>query len=145
MFEQLFTFANPAVYFWLLMMFLPKWRVTKFLANKGVFPFYLALLYTVGIITVIINGGFAFVKDFGSAEGVIQLLSTPDFALLTWIHLLCFDQAIGHYVYQDNMQHRYVALSVQSVLLFATLLFGPFGFLCYLILKTIRKRFKKIV
>jgi hypothetical protein len=145
MFEQLFTFANPVLFFWLLMMFLPKWRVTIFLANKGVFPFYLALLYTVGIITVIINEGFGFVMEFGSAEGVIQLLSIPDFALLCWIHILCFDQAIGHYIYHDNMQHRYVSLPIQSIILFATLLFGPFGFLCYLILKTVRKQFKKIV
>lgn len=141
MFEQLFSFSNPAVYFWLLMMILPQWRVVKFLASKGVFPIYLATLYTIGLVTVIMDGGLGFVSDFGSADGVIRLMSDPQFAIICWIHILCFDQAIGHYIYQDNMKHRYIPLPLQSVILFSTLMFGPCGFLIYLISRTISKRF----
>ena len=104
---------------WVLLILLPKWRFTRFLANTAVFPIYLALLYAIGIITAIAEGGLGFVRDFGSPEGVVRLLSDPDFALLVWLHVLCFDQAVGHYVYRDNMAHRYVPLPVQSVLLFS--------------------------
>lgn len=137
MLEQLFAFASPAIICWLLMFLLPNWRVTQFLAKSAIFPLYLAALYTIGVISVIVQSGFGFVRDFGSAEGVIRLLSSSDFALLIWLHLLCFDQAIGHYVYRDNMEHRYVPMPVQSILLFLILMFGPFGFLCYLALRTI--------
>ncbi|MDF2649913.1 MAG: hypothetical protein K0Q73_5718 [Paenibacillus sp.] len=142
MYEKLFALASIATPFWLLMMLLPTWRVTRFLANSAIFPIYLAVLYAVGIIAAIGSSGFGFMQDFGSVEGVIRLMSVPDFALLVWLHILCFDQAVGHYVYRDNMEHRYVPLPVQSILLFLILMFGPLGFLCYLALRTVRKRVK---
>ncbi|MFB9760537.1 ABA4-like family protein [Ectobacillus funiculus] len=141
-YEKLFSLASIAMPFWFLLILLPTWRATRFLANIAIFPMYLAALYIVGIITAIAGSGFGFVQDFGSAEGVIRLLSKPDFALLVWLHLLCFDQMVGHYVYRDNMEHRYVPLPVQSILLFLILMFGPLGLLCYFVLRRIRKQSK---
>lgn len=142
MYEKLFSLAGIAILLWLLLILLPTWRVTKFLADIAIFPMYLAALYAIGIIMAIVGSGFGFVQDFGSAKGVIRLLSKPDFALLVWLHLLCFDQAIGHYVYRDNMEHRYVSIPMQSILLFLILMFGPLGLLCYLVLRHVRKRNK---
>ncbi|MDF2962020.1 MAG: hypothetical protein K0S39_3755 [Paenibacillus sp.] len=140
MYEQLFSLAGFAMPFWLLLFLLPAWRVTQFLANKAVFPIYLALLYSAGIIITITERGLGFMSRFSTSEGVITLLADPGFALLVWLHLLCFDQAVGHYVYMDNMKHRYVPLPVQSVLLFLILMLGPLGFLCYVALKMVTKR-----
>ncbi|MDC2866293.1 ABA4-like family protein [Bacillus sp. BP-3] len=142
MYEKLFALAGIAILLWLLLILLPTWRVTRFLAGIAIFPMYLATLYAIGIIMVIVESGFGFVQDFGSAEGVIRLLSKSDFALLVWLHLLCFDQAIGHYVYRDNMEHRYVSIPLQSILLFLILMFGPLGLLCYLVLRQVKKRNK---
>ncbi|MED0970750.1 ABA4-like family protein [Bacillus paramycoides] len=142
MYEKLFSLAGIAILLWLLLILLPMWRVTRFLADIAIFPMYLAALYAIGIIMAIVDSGFGFVQDFGSAEGVIRMLSKPDFALLVWLHLLCFDQAIGHYVYRDNMEHRYVPIPMQSIFLFLILMFGPLGLLCYLVLRQVRKRNK---
>ncbi|MCW9134114.1 ABA4-like family protein [Bacillus paramycoides] len=142
MYEKLFSLAGIAILLWLLLILLPTWRVTRFLADIAIFPVYLAALYAIGIIMAIVDSGFGFVQYFGSAEGVIRLLSKPDFALLVWLHLLCFDQAIGHYVYRDNMEHRYVSIPMQSIFLFLILMFGPLGLLCYLVLRQVRKRNK---
>jgi len=128
------------VAFWLLLMLLPGWRVTRFLADTAIFPVYLAVLYAVGMVATVAASGFGFMSDYGSAEGVARLLSDTDIALLVWIHVLCFDQAVGHYIYRDNMKHRYVPLPVQSVLLFCTLMFGPLGFLGYVGLRSLRQR-----
>ncbi|GFN33980.1 ABA4-like family protein [Paenibacillus xylaniclasticus] len=138
--DILFSMNGIAMLGWLLMIVLPKWRLTRLVANTAIFPIYLALLYTIGMITVIAEGGLGFVNDFGSSDGVVRLLSDPDFALLVWLHLLCFDQSIGLYVYRDNMVHHYVTLLVQSVLLCSILMFGPFGFLCYLVIRGLRQR-----
>jgi hypothetical protein len=140
MIGTLFSINGIAMLGWVLLILLPKWRVTRFLAGTAVFPIYLALLYALGIIIAIAEGGLGFVRDFGSPEGVVRLLSNPDFALLVWLHVLCFDQAVGHYVYRDNMAHRYVPLPVQSVLLFLVFMFGPLGFLCYLTIRVFRKK-----
>jgi hypothetical protein len=75
------------------------------------------------------------IGDFGSAEGVTRLLATPDVALIAWIHILAFDQAVGLMIYRENMRDRHVPIPVQSVLLFATLMFGPAGFLGWYLLR----------
>ncbi|SHE51229.1 protein of unknown function [Seinonella peptonophila] len=137
--NYLYTLASLAVFFWLLLILLPKWSLTKWISSKLVFPFYLATLYTIGIISVVLDSGFGFVQNFNSADGVIHLLSNPQFALLCWIHILCFDQVIGHYIYQDNMKNRYLPLFIQSILLFITLMLGPLGFLIYGFVKGLRK------
>ncbi|MGM0878348.1 MAG: ABA4-like family protein [Bacillota bacterium] len=140
MFKLLFSLSSFAMLFWVMMMLLPTWRVTRFLVNVNIFPIYLAVLYSVGIITAISMNGFGFIQHFSSASGVIHLLSEPDFALLVWIHILSFDQFVGHFIYRDNMEHRYVPLPLQSVLLFLALMFGPFGWLCYVVLRKLTNR-----
>src|SRR6185436_18153752 len=81
------------------------------------------------------RAGPGMINDFGSAEGVTRLLATPDVALIAWIHILAFDQAVGLMIYRENMRHRHVSLPVQSLLLFATLMFGPVGFLGWVLLR----------
>ncbi|MCH5585763.1 DUF4281 domain-containing protein [Shimazuella sp. AN120528] len=138
--NTLFLLANGAVYFWLIMMFLPKWKITKFLVEKKIVLVYIALLYTIGVITFIAQNGLGFVQDFRSAAGVIHLMSQNDMAIICWIHLLCFDQLVGHYIFTDNQKHRIIPLPIQSIFLFFTLMFGPFGFLCYTVVKMIRQK-----
>ncbi|MBY0121614.1 ABA4-like family protein [Bacillus sp. S/N-304-OC-R1] len=144
MYEKLFSLASLVMPFWIVLIIVPKWRVTRFLVNNAVFPIYLAALYVIGIIITIAGSGLGFVHNFGSVEGVTKLLSQPNFAILVWLHILCFDQTIGHYVFKDNMEHRYLPIPVQSIILFLILMFGPLGFLCYLILRKILKKEKKI-
>ncbi|HSM06890.1 MAG TPA: abscisic acid-deficient protein Aba4 family protein, partial [Longimicrobiales bacterium] len=80
------------------------------------------------------------VADFGSAEGVVRLLSDPDVALVAWIHLLAFDHLVGVFIFRDNLQNDVVPVPVQSILLFLTLMFGPAGFLTYWIVRVARGR-----
>jgi hypothetical protein len=51
MFLTLFNLAGPAALAWVLLIFLPKWRVTQWLARSAVIPALMAVLYVVGIVT----------------------------------------------------------------------------------------------
>ena len=140
MYVALFNVAGWAIVAWLLLIFLPKWRVTRFLARTEVFPVLLAALYVAGVVPLLLETGPGVMRDFGSAEGVTRLLARQDVALVAWIHILCFDQLVGLYIYRDNMERRHVPLVVQSVLLFLTLMFGPAGFLLYYLLRLVRRK-----
>lgn len=140
MFELLFSLSSIGIVVWLLMIVLPTWRVTRVLADLKIFPIYLSILYIVGIITVIFMNGIGFMQYFSSSTGVIQLLSEPNFALLVWIHLLCFDLFVGHSIYKENLEYRYIPLPLQSIILFLTLMFGPLGLLTYVVLRKVRNR-----
>ncbi len=135
MYVALFNLAGIAIFAWLLLIVLPAWKVTRWIAETAVFPVFLSIVYVLGIVPLLMQTGPGIMGDFGSAEGVTRLLANPDIALVAWIHILAFDQVVGLMIYRENMQHRYVPLPVQSVLLAATLMFGPVGFLSYYVLR----------
>jgi hypothetical protein len=135
MYVALFNLAGIAMLGWLLLIVLPAWKVTRWIAETALFPVFLSVVYLLGIVPLLMQTGSGIMGDFGSAEGVTRLLQNPDIALVAWIHILAFDQVVAMMIYRENMQHRYVPLPVQSVLLFATLMFGPVGFLSYYVLR----------
>lgn len=138
MYLTLFKIAGFAAPIWALLIFLPTWRGTRWIARSAIVPALLCILYVIGIVGLISASGFGFVREFGSAEGVAHLLSQSDIALVAWIHFLAFDQLVGIFIYRDNMHHRYVPIPVQSVILFFTFMLGPVGFLTYYLLRAAR-------
>lgn len=137
---MLFNLAGFAIVAWLLLILVPAWRVTRWLAETAVFPVFLSALYAVGITAVLQQMGPGIMRDFGNAEGVLALLRTEGLALVAWIHILAFDQVVGLLIYRDNMRHRFVPTPVQSVILFLTLMFGPVGFLAYYVARVSNRR-----
>jgi Domain of unknown function (DUF4281) len=135
MYVALFNLAGIAIFAWLLLILLPTWKVTRWIAETAVFPVFLSAVYLLGIVPLLMQTGPGIMGDFGSAEGVTRLLANPDIALVAWIHILAFDQVVGLLIYRENMRERYVPLPVQSVLLLLTLMFGPVGFLTYYVLR----------
>lgn len=139
MYTTLFDLAGYAIYAWLLLILLPKWRLTRWIAETAIFPIYLAVIYAVGIGLTIAETGFVFMGDFGSAEGVRNLLSQETGAMIAWIHILAFDQVVALLIYRDNMRRRFVPLPLQSLILVATLMLGPIGFLTYVVIRMARQ------
>jgi hypothetical protein len=140
MYRLLFDLAGFAIVGWLPLIFAPKWRLTRRIAESAIFPAYLAALYLVGAAAVLAELGPGIMADFGSAEGVLGILRMESVALIAWIHILTFDQVVAILIYRDNMRHRLLPLPVQSVLLVLTLMFAPIGFLAYWLVRLLRGR-----
>ena len=140
MYRTLFSLAGLAIVAWLPLILAPHWRITRRLAESAAFPLYLAVLYLVGIVGVLAELGPGIMRDFGNVDGVLALLATESLGLVAWIHILAFDQVVGLLIYRDNMRHRFVPLPVQSVILFLTLMFGPVGFLAYVVTRLAQRR-----
>jgi hypothetical protein len=140
MYETLFRIAGFAVPVWLLLIFLPRWRVSAWLARSMAAPVFLAALYAWGLFAFVADNGAGFMRDFGTVEGVTALLTNPAVAIVAWIHILAFDHAVGIMIYRENMERRYVSLPVQSVILFFTFMLGPVGFLSYWLVRAQRRR-----
>jgi hypothetical protein len=138
MYETLFKIGGYVVVPWALMIFLPTWRGTRWLVRSGIVPALVALLYVIGIISLINQNGIGFLQEFGTADGVARLMAQRDIALVAWIHFLAFDQLVGIFIYRDNMHHRYVPISLQSLILFLTFMLGPLGFLSYYLIRWAR-------
>ena len=140
MYRTLFDLAGPAILAWGLLIFLPTWKFTRWLAQSAIVPAYLAVLYAVGVYGVFVELGPGIMADFGTSDGVLGVLRLESVGLVAWIHILVFDQVIAHLIYRDNMTHRVVPLPLQSVILVLTLMLGPLGFLTYWIFRVGRSR-----
>jgi hypothetical protein len=138
--DQLFSLAGIATLGWVLLILLPRWWVTRRMAELEVFPIYLAILYLVGIVPLVVAAGPGIIRDFGNADGVASLLAQRDVALIAWIHILVFDQVVGVLIYRDNMSHRYLPIFGQSLVLVLTFLFGPVGYLAYSAARAVARR-----
>jgi hypothetical protein len=140
MYRSLFALSGLGIFGWFLLIFFPKWRVTRRVADSAIFPAYVALIYAAGIALVLEEMGAGFMADFATADGVLRLLASEPIALVAWIHILAFDQVVAHLIYRDNMRHRFVPVWVQSILLFVTLMLGPLGFLAYWLVRVTRAK-----
>lgn len=127
--EGVFQLSSTLVLpFWLLMIFAPRWRVTRPVMESGAPVLVLAALYTL-LVLPRIGGIWA---DLARPElpKVAALLGSPEGATIGWIHFLAFDLFVGRWIYLDSRERRLSPGWVGPVLVL-TLMFGPLGYLTY--------------
>lgn len=134
--ESLFSLAGMAVLpGWLLLIFLPRWKMSARLISGVVIPLLLAMLYAWLVVAWIgsSDGGFGSLAE-------VRLLFENDYLLLAgWVHYLAFDLFIGSWEVRDSARAGVHHLAVVPCLLL-TFLFGPVGLLVYLVIRTARTR-----
>lgn len=129
-FETIFSLSSLLVMpFWLLLIFLPRWRVTERLVSGPWLAVPAALLYAV---LVLPRFGEVFTAVSNpTLPGITTLLRSPAGATIAWIHFLAFDLFVARWVYLDG-RSRHISSWFISPILFVVLMLGPVGFLLYL-------------
>ncbi len=129
--EQIFSITNLiAMFGWILLIFAPRWILTRKIVLSGAIPLLLSVAYLVLIVLFFgsADGGF------GSLAGVMKLFTNEWATLAGWIHYLAFDLLVGTWEVKDaqtkNISHWFVVPC-----LFLTFMLGPIGFLLYGILR----------
>jgi hypothetical protein len=115
---------------WLALILLPRWRGVSHVLSGLVIPATLSLGYVV-LIAVHwhdAKGGFS------SLDGVATLFQSRPMLLAGWVHYLAFDLFLGAWILRRSQEARIPHLPMVPVLL-ATFLFGPSGFLLFLLLR----------
>ncbi len=125
-FDASFLLVAP---FWLLMIALPGWRVTRRVIASPWIAVPAAALY-LALVVPGLPGVLAAVAS-PSLAAIAPMLGTPEGATVAWVHFLAFDLFVGRWMYLDA-RGRGVSPWVTSPLLFATLMVGPVGLLGYL-------------
>ena len=137
--ETLFSLASAAVLpGWALLVLVPRWKWTARLVGPVLIPALLSLLYLYLLAArcAILAGGF------GSLATVRRLFDDPAVLLAGWVHYLAFDLFIGSWEVRDAQRLALPHLLVVPCLLL-TLLFGPVGFLSYLVVRgSLRRRLR---
>ena len=126
-FDASFLLVAP---FWLLMIALPGWCVTRRVIASPWIAAPAAALY----LALVLPGlpGVLGAVASPSLEAIAPLLGTPEGATVAWVHFLAFDLFVGRWVYLDA-RGRGITPWLTSPLLFLTLMLGPAGLLGHLL------------
>ncbi len=137
---QVFSIAGMITMpMWILMILLPKWKVTRFLIDFKVIPLALSVIYAIYIFQAIQIGGW---MDFGSLASVMELFTEENAVLAGWVHYLAFDLVVGMWMLDQN-KNTGIPQLVMAPCLFGTFMFGPVGFLLFMIIKAIKQKQSK--
>ena len=132
---DVFSIANmTAMPMWLLMIILPKWKITGYLIDYKIIPILLSAVYLFYIVQSI-SGGSGL--DFGSLESVMAMFTKEDAVLAGWVHYLAFDLLIGMWIVNQNKTLKIHQILI-AICLFGTFMLGPVGFLLFMILRTFK-------
>lgn len=129
--EQIFAIANlVAILCWMLLAVLPgnRW-VTEGLTGKAV-PALFAVAY-IAIVSVVFPRAEG---SFSTLPGVAALFTNRWLLVAGWLHYLAFDLLIGTWQARDSVE-RGVPRWLLVPCLFLTLMFGPVGWLAYMIVR----------
>ncbi len=137
--DLLFLIANVSVVpFWLLIIFLPGSAVTRWAVHSIAMPVLLGVAYLSIVISGAFNGGPEG-AGFSSLEGVMALFTVKEAVLAGWLHYLAFDLFVGAWEARDGSRRAMPHLVLVPCLLL-TLLLGPIGLLCYLVMRAVLGR-----
>ncbi|GAB4432225.1 MAG: hypothetical protein OHK0015_19500 [Chloroflexi bacterium OHK40] len=128
--DMIFALSNLTVMpFWLLMIFLPGWSLTRRVIASPLVAALPALIYA-ALVLPRIGPLFAAVSS-PELAGVAALLGTPEGATIAWAHFLAFDLLVGRWAYLESRERR-ISPWLMAPVLFLILMLGPLGFLLYL-------------
>ena len=132
--SQVFSIVSTiAALQWLLLIVMPKWKVTRWLANHAVVPVLLSVIYCIYIAGFFsIHGG-----GFGSIQEVRTLFGNDNLLLAGWVHYLAFDLLTGFSIIK-SAQASAVSHWLIIPCLALTFMFGPCGYLLYQIINKIK-------
>lgn len=117
--------------FWLLLAFFPRQsKVTHVVAPVGG-----VCMLGVAYIICLAQGLKGGSPDFGSLASIRDLFQTDATLLAGWVHYLAFDLFVGCWITRDAVANGVHHAAVLPSLFF-TLMFGPVGYLAYLLIRT---------
>lgn len=131
---QVFSIVSAmAALQWLLLIVMPKWKVTRWLVNHGAVPLLLSVIYCIYVAGFFgIHGG-----GFGSVQEVRTLFGNDNLLLAGWVHYLAFDLLIGFSIVKSAPASAVPHWLVIPCLVL-TFMFGPCGYLLYQIVNKIK-------
>ena len=130
--DQIFGIANTAAALgWVMLALFPgrRWIVETLCAR--LLPGSFAVLY---IAVVVMNFGTS-EGGFSTLPGVAQLFANPWLLLAGWLHYLAFDLFVGTWEVRDARE-RGIRHWIVVPCLVLTFLFGPAGWLLYLVVRS---------
>ena len=136
-FENIYLWTNFGVLpFWLMLIFIPSFKITKIFTNSVILPLILACTYIFIIYQTILLDEpiFDVFKIYLSLDNLYTLFATESFLLVFWLHFLALNLFLGSWVSIDGVKYN----MPRSLVFFPLILIyfaGPTGLVLYWIIR----------
>lgn len=114
---------------WASLILLPRWRGLSQILAGLIIPAALSL----GYVVLMATGWHGAKGGFSSLNDVAALFESRSLLLAGWVHYLAFDLFLGSWMLRRSQQAAIPHLAMVPILVL-TFLFGPAGYLAYLLL-----------
>jgi len=132
--ETVFSIINfVAIAGWILLVVAPGRKIVTDVVASVLIPTVMALFY-VGVLAAVWGRSEG---SFSTLAGVSTLFKEPWLLLAGWAHYLAFDLFIGSWEVRDARKRQIPHLLVIPCLI-STLMFGPLGWLLYMLIRAVR-------
>jgi hypothetical protein len=135
--NQIFNIANLYVLpFWLVMIFLPNWKITKRVMESYI-PFVpLALAYIYLFVSSITPENAQALSNPQLVD-IAKFFADEKAAATGWIHFLAMDLFVGRYIYLQGQKTGAWTIHSLALCFFA----GPMGLLSHILTYWVTKKF----
>ncbi|MEA5571204.1 ABA4-like family protein [Calothrix sp. UHCC 0171] len=134
--SQIFNLANIVVIpFWLLMIFLPKWKITQ-KVMESYLPFVPLTLTYIYLFVISITPENAQALSNPQLTDIAKFFADEKAAATGWIHFLVMDLFVGRYIYLEGVKTGIWTFHSLALCLFA----GPMGLLSHIFTYWISKK-----
>lgn len=145
---ELWPTINLCLLGWGLLLLFPRWKHTAFLTLLP--PLFHAYMYSSTLISFVFlternnntttnNNNEDVAMDMATFEGVVRLFQDPNGVFVGWVHYVVFDLLVGRMIVQDSIDSlqvsHWIHYTIIAPCLFLTLMFGPFGWLLYMMVR----------
>ncbi len=135
--SQLFDLANIFVLpFWILMIFLPKWGITK-KVMESFLPFVVLASLYIYLFAGTITPESAQALSNPQLADIAQFFADERIAATGWVHFLVLDLFVGRWIYWEGQRTGVWTAHSLILCLFA----GPIGLLSHILTAKITQRF----
>ena len=126
--ENIFLISNWGVIpFWLLLLFIPNSRLTRFLVYSVMIPIllggaYLFIAYQIYLDNNFLNG----FELYLGLENLYAVFSDAKFLLIFWLHFLSISLFVGSWIARDSIRYM-IPKYLTAISLITTYFTGPLG------------------
>ncbi len=137
-FENIYLWINLGVLpFWLMLLFVPNWKIAQFFVNSIVLPLILGAAYAYVVYQGILMDASIFdtFKLYLGLDELYTFFSTESFLLAFWIHFVALNLFLGSWVSRDGVKYN-ISKKLIFLPLILIYLCGPLGLVLYWFFRT---------
>ena len=136
-FENIYLWANFGILpFWIMLIFIPNWRITKILINSIIIPLILGItyIYIIYQMMIIDEISFSIFNLYLGLDALYSVFSIEGILLIFWIHFITINIFIGCWISKDGLKYSLPQILI-AISLIITYLMGPLGLIFYWIIR----------